>query len=116
MSVLSSRLPEVQGEFRYLLQRLVVDEAGRIFGKIKLPALDLLSELPARGSALIGRNEGSSRIGAVTATAAAAAVARGRAHIFVGSQRRERQLSRARCGRLDWREHCLRAREIERVD
>jgi hypothetical protein len=33
----------------HLLEGLVIDEAGRIFGKIKLPALNLLSELPAGG-------------------------------------------------------------------
>lgn len=33
----------------YLLQCLVIDEAGSVFGEIKLPALNLLSELPAGG-------------------------------------------------------------------
>lgn len=33
----------------HLLQRLVVHEAGGIFGEIKLPALDLFTELPTEG-------------------------------------------------------------------
>jgi hypothetical protein len=45
------------GRGAHLLQRLVVDEAGRIFGKIKLPALDLFTELPAGGSVLMVREE-----------------------------------------------------------
>ena len=32
-----------------LLQRFVVDEAGRIFWKVKLATLNLLSELPVEG-------------------------------------------------------------------
>lgn len=44
--MVAGRILTVKRDTSHLLQSFVVDKASRIFGKIELPALNLLSELP----------------------------------------------------------------------